>query len=311
MSHAIELNHRAAAAIAPLSRNPDLYRVRMSSLAGARLIDCGISAEGGIDAGLLLARACMADLGTIRITEQRLGQQRLPHVEVHTDHPTEACLLSQYAGWHLSADGFYGMGSGPMRLARCDEPLLQHLGCKPEPVPHAVGIVESGQLPPEDLVRDIAKTCGGDVTLLIAPTSSLAGTIQVVARSIETTLHKLRELDFDTATIVSGFGSAPLPRIGGDDLSGIGRTNDSILYGARVTLWLRGDDQQLELIGPKIPSSSSHAHGRSFLEIFKAANGDFYAIDKHLFSPAQVTLGNLSTGHSFMFGEVLPELAIS
>ena len=74
------------------------------------------------------------------------------------------------------------------------------------------------------------------VTLLVAPTASLAGGVQVVARSVETAMHKLAELKFDLARIVSAHGSAPLPPVAGDDLAAIGRTNDAILYGARVVL---------------------------------------------------------------------------
>jgi methenyltetrahydromethanopterin cyclohydrolase len=126
----------------------------------------------------------------------------------------------------------------------------------------------------------------------------------VVARSVETALHKLHELKFDLHRVESGWGVAPLPPPAADDLAGIGRTNDAILYGSRVTLWVRGDDDSLQAIGPKIPSSSSADHGEPFAEIFRRAGHDFYKIDPLLFSPALVTLSNLDTGNSFTFGRV-------
>src|SRR5258707_9070472 len=87
------------------------------------------------------------------------------------------------------------------------------------------------------------------LTLLAAPASSRAGNLQVVARSLETALHKLYELKFDLTQVVSGAGTAPLPPVAADDLLAIGRTNDAILYGGRVILWVRADDAQLAEVG--------------------------------------------------------------
>jgi methenyltetrahydromethanopterin cyclohydrolase len=125
---------------------------------------------------------------------------------------------------------------------------------------------------------------------------------------VETALHKLHELKFDLGRVESGWGVAPLPPPAADDLSGIGRTNDSILYGAQVTLWVRGDDESLRQIGPQIPSNSSTDHGEPFAKIFQRAGHDFYKIDPLLFSPAVVTFANLDTGNSFTFGRLLPEV---
>jgi methenyltetrahydromethanopterin cyclohydrolase len=126
----------------------------------------------------------------------------------------------------------------------------------------------------------------------------------VVARSLETALHKLHELKFDLKQIVSGFGAAPLPPVAKDELSAIGRTNDAILYGGRVTIWVIAEDDQLVEIGPKVPASASPDYGAPFGSIFERAGGDFYKIDPMLFSPAEIVLCNLKTGRSFAFGRV-------
>ena len=134
------------------------------------------------------------------------------------------------------------------------------------------------------------------LTLLVAPTASQAGGVQIVARSVETALHKLSEIGFDLARVESGFGVAPLPPVAADDLAAIGRTNDAILYGGEVTLWVRGDDGELETLGPRVPSDSSPDHGQPFRAIFERYERDFYRVDPHLFSPAAVTFVNLDTG---------------
>jgi methenyltetrahydromethanopterin cyclohydrolase len=144
--------------------------------------------------------------------------------------------------------------------------------------------------------------------LLLAPTASLAGSVQVVARSVETALHKLFELGFDLSRVESGYGTAPLPPASADDLVAIGRTNDAILYGGEVTLFVRGDDASLESVGPKVPSGASSDHGQPFAAIFERYHRDFYKIDPHLFSPARITLSNLDTGRTFSFGRTVPRV---
>ena len=69
-----------------------------------------------------------------------------------------------------------------------------------------------------------------------------------------------------------------------------------------------GDDDSLSEIGPRVPSDSSDAYGRPFLEIFEAAGRDFYKIDPHLFSPAEIVFQNIETGNSQRFGKVAPDI---
>ena len=271
---------------------------------GGRVIDCGIAVSGGLDAGRLLSRICLADLGEVSLVPGEVGGRPLPFVQVVTDHPVVACLGSQYAGRQLAEGKFFAMGSGPMRAAAGGEAILDKIGIR-ERADHVYGVLEGRKLPPHAILAKVAELCGvqpADVTLLIAPTASLAGNYQVVARSVETCLHKLAELDFDLSRIVSGHGSAPLPPPAKDDISGIGRTNDAILYGARATLYVTGDDESLAAVGPKVPASASRDYGEPFAAIFARYNNDFYAVDPHLFSPAVVVFHNLTTGRSQSFG---------
>src|SRR5207249_4618090 len=148
------------------------------------------------------------------------------------------------------------------------------------------------------------------ITLLAAPAASLAGNLQVVARSLETALHKLHELKFDLGQVASGFVSAPLPPVAKDELGAIGRTNDAILYGGRVVIWVNADDSQLADIGPRVPSQASPDHGAPFAAIFERYGHDFYKIDPMLFSPAEIVLCNLKSGKSHAFGRVKPEVLL-
>jgi methenyltetrahydromethanopterin cyclohydrolase len=128
----------------------------------------------------------------------------------------------------------------------------------------------------------------------------------VVARSLETALHKLHELDFDLGKVVSGFGTAPLPPVAKGELAAIGRTNDAILYGGRVVVWVHADDDELVEIGPQVPSSASADHGAPFADIFERYERDFYKIDPMLFSPAVIVFNNLTSGKAHTFGRTEP-----
>jgi len=285
----------------------EALKIKCQQSNGVRLLDFGLSVDGGLEAGLLLARICLSGAAKVELMPHDPGLPAVPQIQVTTDHPVAACLMSQYAGWKVATDNYFAMGSGPMRAVARKEELFHHMP-ETEDGRVAVGVLEAGSMPSSEALAVIQKALpsGCQLTLAVAPTASQAGTIQVVARSIETALHKLHELKFPLEALVSGTGIAPLPPVAKNDLHGIGRTNDSILYGATVNLWVRCEDDQITAIGAKVPSSSSAAHGQTFLSLFKAANHDFYAMDPALFSPAVVVFHNLKTGRTFSWGEKLP-----
>ncbi|MEX0678110.1 MAG: methenyltetrahydromethanopterin cyclohydrolase [Pirellulales bacterium] len=305
------LNLRAAELCDALAGERQWLRVGVTtSNSGTRLIDCGVSAAGGLETGRRLAEICLAGLGRVQFVPSTLEFTSGLAVMTTTDQPVAACMAAQYAGWQIAAGKYSAIGSGPMRAAAAREPLFDKIGYTEKP-DVAVGVLETRKLPPDDVCRELASQCGvppEKLTLLVAHSASLAGTVQIVARSVETALHKLFELEFDLDRVQSGFGTAPLPPVSADDVTAIGRTNDAILYGAEVTLYVRGDDASLEAIGPRVPSGASADHGQPFAAIFERYHRDFYQIDPHLFSPAKVTLGNLDTGHSFCFGHTLPRV---
>jgi methenyltetrahydromethanopterin cyclohydrolase len=307
----VQLNERAAEVSQRMLEQNDVLRIVTTELAnGAMLFDCGIETAGGLEAGRLLAECCLAGLGHVRFVP---GNERLwsgPSVQVRTDHPLAACMAAQYAGWEVKVNDFFAMGSGAMRAAANREEIFATIG-NTENAKSVVGVLETRTLPGEDVAEYVATACGvsaADVTLLVAPTASLAGNVQIVARSVETTLHKMFELGVDLKQVISGYGTAPLPPVAGDDLAGIGRTNDAILYGGEVTLWVRGDDGYWSELGPRIPSNSSPDFGEPFIKIFARHDHDFYRIDPHLFSPAIVSLINLDSGAKFQFGETHPKV---
>ncbi|HJU91129.1 MAG TPA: methenyltetrahydromethanopterin cyclohydrolase [Gemmatimonadaceae bacterium] len=304
------LNRRAWAIADDVVAHARELRVAVSTLSsGTRLIDAGIDVPGGYAAGVRLAEMCMGGLGHISINPVLIDGTTYPAVQVHTDHPAVACMASQYAGWAISVEKYFAMGSGPLRAhARVERELFERLGYT-ERAKYGVLVLEGRALPTDEVARWIADKSGLDparLTLAIAPTASLAGGIQIVARSLETGLHKMDTLGFDVRTIVSGVGTAPIPPIAKNDLRAIGRTNDCILYGGDAHYHVDGDDAELRTLAEKLPASASSDYGTPFYEIFKRYDSDFYKIDPLLFSPARVHLTNIRSGKTVESGAFEP-----
>jgi methenyltetrahydromethanopterin cyclohydrolase len=280
--------------------------------AGERRIDLGASVHGGLEAGRRLGEICMGGLGTVAITSAS-GLERWPlGVIVHSTNPVIACLASQYAGWTIQEQesGFFALGSGPARALSRVEELYKELGY----VDHhnkATLVIEGDKAPPSSVAHKVATACGvqpADLTVLYAPTGSLAGTVQIAARVLEVALHKAHALHFPLEHIVDGYGVAPIAPPIPDFVKAMGRTNDAIIYGGRIQLFVRGPDDAAKKLADQLPSSTCSIYGKPFAEIFSAVQGDFYKIDAMLFSPAQVTVSNLDTGSSFHAGKLAPDI---
>lgn len=305
----LNLNLRAARLAESVMSDFARLRILKTVREGVTLLDFGVAAAGGLDAGIVLAKLCLADLADVQISAPGEAAPEVPQVFVRTDFPVDACLRSQYAGWKIATDDYFAMGSGPMRAIAKTEALFDEL-TSDEDHNATVGILEAAAVPTHAAIELIHEAVARHRHLILAyaPTASQAGTIQIVARSVETALHKLHELHFPLDAVLSGTGAAPLPPVAKNDLQGIGRTNDAILYGATVNLWVRCDDDLITTLGPRVPSCSSASHGETFQNLFKAANHDFYALDPALFSPAVVRFHNLTSGRTFSFGRHVPEL---
>jgi methenyltetrahydromethanopterin cyclohydrolase len=278
------------------------------SPAGAILVDGGIDRLGGIEAGRRIAEICMGGLGQVRIVEGT-GLKRWPWcVNVGSTDPVLACLGSQLAGWQLShgtgTDGFFALGSGPARALARKEPLFEHLDYA-DRADNACLVLEVDKRPPAPLVEMAAQACGvapERLTLILTPTQSLAGTVQIVARALEVALHKLLHLKFPLERVVDGLASAPLPPPTPSFVAAMGRTNDAIIYGGSVHLFVSGPEDDARALAEQLPSRASRDHGRPFAEVFQAYKGNFYEIDALLFSPARVIVTALESGRSFRSG---------
>ena len=278
---------------------------------GARVIDAGVSAPGGFAAGLVLAELCMGGLGHVCLAPLTIGGETWSGVHVWTDHPAASCMASQYAGWAINPEGFFAMGSGPLRAkARVEHELFGKLRYA-EDAARGVLVLEGSTLPSDDVATWVASKAAvdpGGVTLVVAPTATLAGGVQIVARVLETGLHKMDTIGFDVTRVVSAVGTAPLAPTARSDMRAIGRTNDCILYGGQARYTVRAEDETLRELAERLPASASTDYGTPFYDVFKRYDSDFYKIDPMLFSPAEVWLTSATSGRTFHAGHLAPDV---
>lgn len=307
----ISINQLSASLVQALIQIAPQLRLGVDTLSnGCTIIDAGITHVGGLEAGRLIAEICMGGLGHVELQ----ANSTFPHwpfgVKVHSDQPVLSCLGSQYAGWALASksehEKFFALGSGPARAIATREELFADLAYK-DTAEATCLVLETDKVPPLEIIEKVAHDTNvkpENLTFILTPTRSLAGTVQIVARVLEVAMHKIHTLGFDLSLVVDGMATAPVPPPSPDFLTGMGRTNDAILFGGQAHIFVSGGDADARALAQALPSSASKDYGKPFAEVFKAVNMDFYQIDPLLFSPAAVIVTALESGKSYHAGKL-------
>ena len=311
MNKSISLNKQVKPLVEQLIDSHEKLNLSINeSEGGAKIIDAGIKTTGCLEAGRIITEICMGGLGTVSLSMTNNTPNWPLSIHVHSTDPVLSCLGSQYAGWSLSFvqndDNFSALGSGPCRALAGKEEIFKDIEYE-DKFFSTVVVLEVDQNPPQEIIDKIVNDCSiseKNLTVILTPTRSLCGTTQVVGRVLEVGLHKVHELGFPIDKVRDGFGSAPLPPPAPDFLIGMGRTNDAILYGGLVHLYVDTPNDDAEELAKRLPSSTSSDYGKPFSDVFKEYKYDFYKIDKMLFSPAKVIVSSLKTGKSFTGGKI-------
>jgi methenyltetrahydromethanopterin cyclohydrolase len=267
---------------------------------GATVLDFGVEAAGGLEAGLLLAEIQTAGLATLQTRMGEVAGTPRTHVELTTDHPAVACLCSQKAGWELGLPDFEGLGSGPARALVGEESEFEAVGYYDE-FDLTVLSVESGTLPTESVAEHVAERAGVEPSGVFLPsyaTGSTAGSVVTAARAGELAAFRLFELGYDPRDVLSVAASAPVAPVGGDEATAMGKTNDALAYGGRAHLQVRRDFDRFD----EVPSTARAEYGAPFEEVFEAAEWDFGEVPASVFAPAQVTV-DVVGGPTYVHGE--------
>ncbi|NOQ35915.1 MAG: methenyltetrahydromethanopterin cyclohydrolase [Methylococcaceae bacterium] len=316
MEYTASVNKLSQPLVQELLDNADKLRLAVQTLDnGSVIIDAGIEADGGLEAGRIITEICLGGMGTVGITHSPYTENWPTTINVHSSNPVLACLGSQYAGWSLSHEKYYALGSGPARAMATKtkdgevepvEALYKELAYQ-DNGEETVLVIENDKIPPLEIVEKIAKACNvnpENLTIIVTPTSSIAGCVQVVGRVLEVAMHKAHELHFPLENIVDGFGSAPLCPPHPDFVQAMGRTNDAILFAGQVHLFVKGSDEDAEKLANELPSSTSKDYGKPFAQIFKEYEYDFFKVDGMLFSPASVIVTAVESGNSYRAGKL-------
>jgi len=307
------VNQAAQKLVKKLCNQPDKYGIIVKNTkSGATLIDAGIKAKGGFQAGKIITEICLGGYGKARISHARFDDLEFPSIFIHTDKPAIATLGSQFAGWQIKIGDYSAIGSGPARaLALKPRKIYEKIGYR-DKTDVAVIALETSKEPPEAVITYISeesKITPDNLSVILVPTTSMAGSIQVSGRIVETGVHKLMKLGLDPKVIMYAWGYAPIASLHPRFAQAMGRTNDAILYaGTAYYVVQYDDDEKLKEIVKKAPSIASKSYGRPFYEIFKNANYDFYKIDPNLFAPAVLIVNNAKTGSIFQAGQINVEV---
>ncbi|MEM2971403.1 MAG: methenyltetrahydromethanopterin cyclohydrolase [Candidatus Bathyarchaeia archaeon] len=309
----LSVNRLAWKLLEKLCTNPDFYNVKVERTSlGAAIVDAGVKAKGGFQAGKVITEICMGGCGKAQITSRRYGDLVLPSILVYTDHPAIATLGSQFAGWQIKEGDYSAIGSGPARaLALKPKKIYAEIGYK-DSFDKGIVVLETDKHPPEKLVERLAKDCGvspENFAVILTPTTSLTGATQIAGRIVETGIHKLSKLGLNPNTILYAWGCTPIPPVHPKFANAMARTNDAILYGGTAYYAIEcADEEKLVEIVTKAPSKASKDYGKTFIEIFEEANHNFYKIDPNLFAPAVLVINNVKTGKIFKTGEINAEM---
>ncbi|MBM4240218.1 MAG: methenyltetrahydromethanopterin cyclohydrolase [Euryarchaeota archaeon] len=312
----VSVNLEAKKTVDLMIKNADELNIKIEELGnGSTVIDAGVNVDGSFKAGELYTKVCLGGLADVGISiPADLSQNfALPSVKIKTDSPAISTLGSQKAGWSVSVGDFFALGSGPARaLAKKPAETYEEIGYGDD-ADIAILTLEADNLPGVDVTDAIAKECGvspENVYILVAPTASIVGSIQIAGRVVENGTYKMLEaLHFDVRKVKYAAGIAPIAPVDPDGLKAMGKTNDAVLFGGRTYYYIESDENDdLAEIAKKLPASASEGYGKPFYEIFKEAEYDFYKIDKGMFAPAEVVINDLRTGEIFRAGKMNMEL---
>lgn len=280
---------------------------------GATVIDLGVEAVGGWLAGKLFVEATLGGIGYTTFGTTNFGDWSIPSIDVYIDQPQTACLSSQFSSWQMPQkkySGYEPMAGGPARaIAKKD--MFAKLWYYQDKHHEAVLGVQAAELPGEDLVQQISEDCQvrpENIYILVARTGSLAGSIQICSRTVETSIWKLHHVGLDLNWVISGMGSSPVaPPVLDEDIA-MDRVNNAIIYGGIVRYVVDCKDEEIAAAIDKMPSNYSASFGERFIDLYLKSGRNIFNMDAGINSVAVYEITNFSTGNTFKAGVLRPDV---
>lgn len=305
----ISVNERAVKLVEKMILDPQGHKVQVHKICNANVIDCGVNVPGSWRAAKIITEVLFGGLNevTFETFPEMIDGVYYNAVHVYSDHVVLQQAACNISGWELRPGKYAPVLAGPGRtLARKEGDWLSSYSDYADNYTKAVLTVEQGTMLTEEAVQDLIDAVGiepHNIYILVAASGSIACSVQVSARILEQTLHRLHEERFNLDCIVEAHGICVIPPVVKDDLIAMGRLNDVLIYGGQSTFTVDCEDSEIEKVINKITSDKCSAYGTMFKEIYEKNGCDFYKVPMEIYSPAKVVIINQRTGRIFKAGD--------
>jgi methenyltetrahydromethanopterin cyclohydrolase len=302
----LSVNAEAMKIVRKLLESPEALGIEVSQFPnGATLIDMGQRAPGSWTAARYFTLVTLGGLAEVSYESYAIGDISVPGVRVMVNLPLEACMGCQVAGWVLANEPDAPVLSGPARALNSQpDHYFDYISYR-DHADSGVVTVQMTRPVTEEMAERMARACGllpKNLYILASRHACLISTVQVPARVVELTMHRLALEKFDLGCIRHASCFAPVPPLVDDELTAFGRINDALIYGGEVNLYVEAPDEILATLVPRVVTAASRIGGRSFSQLYREANFDFHAIPADMHTPAVLHMTNLSSGRTFSAG---------
>ncbi|ACL70669.1 methenyltetrahydromethanopterin cyclohydrolase [Halothermothrix orenii] len=311
----ISVNEKAMEIVNDMILRKEELKIEVSTLEnGTTVIDLGQEVRGSWEAARMMAEILFGGIGQVSFETfpEMIDGVYYPAVNVSVDHAVLSLAGCDISGWELKPGKFAPIVAGPGRtLGRKPGDWMEKYSDYEDKYHQAIITIESKDPVSVEQASELAEACRvqpEDLYLLVAPSSSLACSVQVSARILEQTLHRLMEEGFDLDTIIQAQGFCVIPPCIDNELIAMGRLNDVLIYGGQATYTVCWDDDKIADIVNKITSDKASTYGKPFKEIYLEAGCDFYQVPMEMYSPASVVIVNTKTGKIHKAGKINTEI---
>lgn len=305
------LNEAALEIISPILDDPTRYGALITkSSAGATIVDMGIEADGSWLGAKMYVEAAHGGMAELSYGRMQIKDLELPAANVMIDNPMLSVIGCEAGAWGLGEGEYAPVASGPVRAKANVDRWAQRVEYE-DPSDYVLMQMQTRRMPDDETLEFVAESCGipmANLTVMVAPSASLVGSVQVCSRSFEQCIISLaRSSSFDISTIVYGYGSAPVAPVIKDEVLAMGRINDALVYGGSGGMWLRHpDDEEVRRTAEGLPFSvqAGDDYGKGYAEIYTAYGHSLFDIPARLDSPAKIMMTNMLTGSVFTAGAI-------
>ena len=294
---------------------------------GTTVIDTGVNVRGGYKAAEYVVKISLGGLGEARVTSMYVDEDLiLPAIAVYSDYPVSVALamyvwVNVVEAPHLETGKYTAWVSGPGRSKAKEPEKVFNKFDYEDPADVAVLVVQprGRELPPVEFADDLAKRCRvspENLYLIVTPSYSITGSVQVSARSLEDWFWRLAEYYkipyHRIEAVMTVTAVAPIsPNVFKEPCAW---ADDMIRYASMVHAWVyskEGEDLK-RIVEESVIENYPEIFGKSFYDvavlekkyIFPDLNLEAIAREGRGFIFAQANIYDTRTGRHYSAGRI-------